>query len=148
MKLHNLPIMLILLSIIVLSAVSYVTDLGTNYGVTADLDGLNATQERLNKTITDSEELKGAIDQVTLQDDDASAFLIPYYLIKVGWKMLKTMFGSWSTTMAMVNDASTTSTGMGVNLLPAWIIGGIQAILIISLISILVYGFWKWKFEN
>ena len=120
MKLHHITISIIIVSMMVLGALTYVNDLGDNYGTTADLSGLDKTQSRLEAQQNISRELSDEITSFKLESV-TDFFTIPYKMIKIGWKAGRTMFSSWLTVGTMV-----TETGQGIQEsgipLPEWLV--------------------------
>ena len=72
---------------------------------------------------------------------------IPYKMIKIGWKVAKIMFGSWATTGAMIEETGTELSESGITL-PDYLIPTIIAIIVIILVAIAIYTFFKWKMED
>jgi hypothetical protein len=146
MKLHHVVIAIIIVSMIALGSIDYLTDLGENYGETADLSGLNNTQARLETQQENAQELSDEVTSFKLES--VTDFIsIPYKMIKIGWKMAKTMFSSWTTVGTMVTETGDQVSETGIPL-PGWLVPSIIALIVITLIAILVYGFFKWKFED
>lgn len=146
MKLHNIVVSVLVVSMIILGAVDYVTDLGGNYGTTADLSGMDNTRARLEKQQNLSRDLNEDITSFKLENP-VDFFAIPYKMIKIGWKILKTVFGSWVTVETIAQEVTSNVTQLGIPI-PDWLMPSLIAILVIILISIIAYGFFKWKFED
>lgn len=148
MKLHTIPIVLIILSLVVMSALTYITEMGENYDKTADFSTLNNSKARLETQRELSKDLKEDIDAIVNIEGTGDVLLIPYNLLKSGWTMAKLMINSWFTTEELISDAAKASEETGIGFLSDEIVGGIIAILWISLAAIIVYAFFKWKFET
>ena len=146
MKLHHLSIMIIIVSVVVLGMITFINDLGDSYGTTADLSGLNKTQARLNEQQALSQNLSNSINNMEL-NSLGDLFVIPYEMIKVGWYVAKSIFGSWATVGTMADELADGISENGIPL-PAYLVGSLISIFVITLVAIVVYGFWKWKFED
>lgn len=145
MKIHNIIIVTLTISMVVLGSQFFLSSLSDNYSQEIDYTGLNRTLERLNYTQTQSESIRKNINDMVLSD---SLLLdVPYKMIQVGWTVLKLTFGSIWTVTDIIADSFKIFEETGIPL-PAWLQGTIIAILIVMIAFILVYGFYKWKFED
>lgn len=146
MKLQHVVISVLIISMVILGSVTFINELRNNYGTTADLSSLNKTQERLNDMQENTEQLKNDITDFELETI-GDFFDIPYKLIKVGWGVAKTIFNSFTVIKDIGSDTVTGLSDAGL-ILPSWFLPTIISILLISLVSILIYAFFKWKFED
>jgi len=145
-KLHYVVISILIVSLISLGAINYVNDMKDAYGESVDLTGLNKTQARLEEQQASAMSLSDEITSFKLETV-VDFFNIPYKMIKIGWKAGKTMFGSWSTVGAMIEETGKGISDNGIPL-PEWLIPSIVAIFIMLLIALIIYGFFKWKFQD
>lgn len=147
MKIHHITLSIIVVSMIVLGLTTYITGLSDKYGTTADLTDLNKTDSRLkaqqatmNTTYNDIQSIKLSINPVDLLS-------IPYKMIRVGWGSIKTLFGSWTVLGGIMSDLNRAFSKQGIQL-PDWLIPSIIAIIMLAIIAICVFAFFKWKFED
>lgn len=146
MKIHHLIIGIIITSMIVLGITTYVTDLGSSYGETADFTGLDNIKKKANETSVDMYNIAGNITSFQLEGP-IDVILIPYTMIKIAWRSARVFFNSWNVVGAIISDLETTLANSGV-ILPSWLIPSIIAIIVATLIAIVIYGFFKWKFSD
>lgn len=146
MKLHELTIIVVLCSLVVLGAVGFVTDLGVEYGGEADFSGLNYTNASLSKMNGVADDLQEEIANF-VPETGTEVLLIPYTFLKVAWKSAKLMFLSWTTLGGIMGDLSTTTTENGIPL-PSYLLPALVSIVIFILAGIIIYSFFKWKFED
>jgi len=144
MKIHEFIIGVILISAISIGIIGYVTDLSKSHGATADLSGLNATQNRINATMNLTEELKNDISE--LSSEDTALYEYPYHFLKVGIQSIKLTFNSFGTLFDMVEDFNHALTGRLT--IPGWVMGVIEAVILLSLVFAVVYALLKWKVET
>ena len=148
MKLHHIIIALLVVGMITTGLTVYIADLGANYGQTANLNGLNNTIEQLEATRANVGNLSEDILTFGLDDNENSnVLLIPYQMIKISWDVLKSIIGSFATVSAIISDLFTFGQAQGIPI-PAWLVGSLQAIFIITIVAIVVYGLFKWKFDD
>lgn len=146
MKIHYVIIAIITVSMIVLGSMSYMASLQQNYASTADLSGLNNTRDRLEAQQAISQNISDELTSFKLESA-GDAFTIPYKMIKIAWLSAKQMFNSWTTAGTMITEAGTGVSENGIPL-PSWFIPSLIAMLVILLGAIIVYAFFKWKFED
>lgn len=146
MKLHYIITSIISISLLILGATGYLVDLGENYGETADLSSLNRTMERLEAQNANAQNLSDEITSFKLETV-GDFFNIPYKMIKVGWSAAKTMFGRWTTVEAMMEDTADGLQEGGIPL-PVWLVPSLVALMVSVLGAIIIYAFFKWKFED
>jgi len=143
MKLHEIVIAVLIVSVVAISIVSYTTSLGSNYGETADFSNLEQTQAAMDGVLNQTEELN-QVTEVLL--DEGGLLFVPYNLLKAGWSATKTMIASMDTIRVMIAEIS--SFAAEVLHIPDWVQGVIIAIMTILIIAMLIYAFFRWKFEN
>lgn len=146
MKLQQIIISILLVSGIVLGSTTFLINLTSNYDQNVDLSSLNKTYDRMNATSNEVNDLATEILDFEL-DNLVDFIAIPYKLIQIGWKSAKTVFLSWGTVDAMVSD---TAKGLSDNglILPGWFVTIIMGVFIITIVSILIFAFFKWKFDD
>ena len=147
MKIHHLITSILIVSMIILGTTAYLDDLATGYSKTIDTSSLNRTQASMEKTRSDVLELSEQITDFELSYNPLDVFNIPYQFIQVAWGVTKTIFNSWETVSSMILDIGTGLNELGISL-PEWLIPGLVSMLIITVVAILVYAFFKWKFED
>lgn len=148
MKLHYMIISILIVSLIAIGAMDYVSDLGDNYGTTADLTRINRTITGLNETRQSAMDLGEEITSFKLSLNPIDLLSLPYKMIQVAWSSGKTMFNAWGTVGDIIVD-----TGAGIDEvtgsnLSQEVIKTIIAIIVIILVAIVVYGFFKWRFSD
>lgn len=145
MKLHYIPIGIVVISMIVTGLVVFINDVGTdNPGV--DIEGLNNTMENLNRQENKSKAINEDIQDLVMTEEGLG-FDTPYRLIVLGWDIGKSMFGSWGVVTNVFVDTTNSLSEYGVPI-AGFIVPGIITIIIFMLVAILTYGLWKWKFED
>lgn len=148
MKLQNIIITTIVISMIVLGTTAFLTDLGSNYGESADFDKFNGTRARLQEQQGLASGLSDEVHKLTLIEN-VGIFETPYRMIQTGWKTTKLIVGSWVTVGNMTQEGVQAMEDSGVPLSSAdWLLGSIIAIIIILVVVMLIYSFFKWKFET
>lgn len=148
MKLHHTLVTIMILSMLVLGSTTWLGALGTGYSKSMNTNNLNNSllpilEEYNNKT----QELSDTVNAMTLTKDDVSDYTLPYTMIKTGWQIGKVFFGAWSVLTQIIRVLSTELAAVGI-ILPGWFIGTIASLIIISLLAIIVYAFFKWKMED
>ena len=146
MKLQSIPIAILMISLISLGMTGYITSLTDSYGQTADLSSLNNTQESMEKTRQSAMELSETIIDFELESVE-DFFFIPYVMVKVGWSAAKTVFNSWETLASMVTDLNNGLNDLGIPV-PSYFFPIIIAVFVLTTVAILIYGFFKWRFED
>lgn len=146
MKLQAVVISTLVVCMIILGGLGFISDVGDNYGKTADTDLWNNTNIRLNTQQDLAQDLSNEINSFKL-DNVVDFLAIPYKMIKIAWKLIKLLFNSWSIVVDIIIDSSEISAGLGIPL-PAWLIPTITAIILVMVASIVVYGLFKWRFES
>ena len=126
--------------------VGFIGDLGSSYSTTADFSSINRTQQAMNKQINNTRQLQEDLEAFKVSNV-WEAFEIPYEMIKFAWTSVKTIFGGWGVIQSIIGDLSNSLTESGVPI-PSWLISTIIAIIVITLIAIVIYAFFKWKFED
>jgi len=145
MKIHQIAIAILVVSIVLLGSQMYIADLGTHYNSTADFTGLEDTEAHMNETVATSRELSGIIDNITT--GNVGGFDLPYEFIRSGWTAGRVLIGSWNTLRYMGSESINTIGGTGIPL-PSWLFGVLQAMLIITIVAILIYAFFKWNMSD
>jgi len=140
-------ISVLLVSIVILGCTQYLNNLSESYSTTVDLTDLDNTEKSMNRMINVSQEMNKEIQNMTLSTGGITNFIyIPYQMIKTGWNVLKLIFSSWDTTLSMIKDSGT---GLQNTLsLPSFILPIITSIIVIMIVAIIVYAWFKWKFES
>jgi len=126
---------------------TYITDVGVSYGQTANMDGLEPVRREMLSYTNESQQLSTKLNRITNATLSSDSFFdIPYTLIQVSWDSLKMMaksvFGVITIVETLINYLSITLH------IPAIVADTIVAILFITVISMLVYMFFKWKAED
>jgi len=148
MKLHHIPIIVILISLVVMSALTFINEMGVNYSQTADFTHLNNSIKYLEKQENLTIELREEYEDITSVESVTDVVMIPYSLLKGGWTLTKLMFNSWESVQSLLSDSAKASENAGIPLLSNQLIGALISILWITLSAILIYAFFKWKFES
>ena len=147
MKLHNIVISVLLLSVITLGFVTYINSLGDYYGKTADLSDLNDTRKwysEMNKTST---EMTDEVNAITLDEGSVEGFLVPYRLMKAGWKAIKLTFQSFGTLSAMISAVFGGIRRIIPGVHPLFE-ATILTIIVIMIVFSILYMIFKWKVET
>ena len=147
MKLHHIVVGIIVVSMITLGAITYVNDMGDNYGETADLSGMDKTRDRLEKQQNLSVTLNEDINEITMDEGTVTGFLVPYRLLKAAWGSVKLFFNSWATVGTMITETGEGIEEAGVPL-PNWLIPSIISFIVVILIAMLIYAIFKWRFTD
>ena len=147
MKIHYIITTILFICMIILGTTTYLTDLTDSYSQTVDLSALNNTQKAMDKTRQEVVDLSKQITDFTLSSSPADLFFIPYEFIQIGWSILQIIYNSWETLDAMIKDIGTGLSELGITL-PEWVIPMLISMLLITIIAILIYGFFKWKFDD
>lgn len=148
MKIHYLVIAIVLISAIMLGMISFITSMGEGYSRTADLGGFNNTKARLDNQNTISQNLSNTINDMQLQLSAVDLLALPYTMVKTAWYSAKSMFNSWFTINTMLTEGEQqfrSQTGIP---LDGWVLSSILGILILTVVAIIVYAFFKWYFTD
>lgn len=147
MKLHNVSIAIIVASIVVLGLTSYFGSLAEGYGASFSLDGMNKTSERLTNLNNNNTATSDQLANVLLDEEGSAVYEIPYVLIVAGYRTVKQIVGGWITVgiMAVEMEGGLQESGIS---LPSWLVPSIISIMLVSLFAILIYAYFKWKFET
>jgi len=149
MKLHYIPITILIISAIFLGSFAYLGELSENYDTTStefgDLESnFTASIDNLNE---DSQALSNNITGLLLAVGEGDLFDIPYQFYQVAWRAGKTFFTSISVEISLLNEISRVFQEAGVPL-PSWALSTVTIIMMFIVIAIIAYGFFKWKFED
>lgn len=144
MKLHNLGIGIVIASIIFLGIFSYVNDLSTTYNETIDLSSMNKSRARFDEQNNLSIELK---QKLNFTMSKSNFFYVPYEMISVAWSSLKIFINTIGGVGAVFTDSFDGLRDLGLPI-PDWVEAGIMTIIILLLVFIVIYAFFKWKFES
>lgn len=148
MKIQNVAISLIIACVIVLGSSTFLVDMGDKYDVDIDISGFNETKARMDEQNDKALELNDRLTGLVLELEEASIFNVPYIMIQIGWVVLKSLFSSWSALVSIITDSITTLiNGVGIPL-PYWVLPMIISIIVITLVIIVISGFFKWRFED
>lgn len=148
MKIHYVIIGILVASMATWGSVLYMADLTQSYGATADTGSLNNTYAHLQETNNLTADLTNTINEFNLSTGPTALFSIPYQFFKTGWKVARIIFNTFGTVEAMIQDGSNAfaeSTGQS---FPSWFMSGIISIFFIIIAAIILYAFFKWKFED
>jgi len=147
MKIYNVIIAILIVSMIVLGSTTYLTDLSTNYSESIDYSGLNKTSQRLDETKNITDTIKKNFEDLQMRKGITSLYLIPYDLIKMGVNSIKLAFGSIGTISAIFSDASKISAQTGINA-PSWLLPTVISMIVLLFLFIVIYAFFKWRLET
>lgn len=151
MKLHHVILSIIFVSVIILAIAGptgYISSLGQGYSQTTDFSGFDNTLQRINSTQSDTKKMAQIITNfsISLNPFDTNDFVL-YKLIDIGWGAGKIMFNSWRTLGDIISDLGIELGKEGIAM-PEWFIYTIIAFIIITLVAMAVYAFFKWRFED
>lgn len=146
MKFHSAAITILLISIVAMSATSYISNLGEYHSTTADFQGLENVQYYMNKTSTDMEARYNEFSEFTMEESDVSALVVVYRMIQFGVQGIKQIFFSWTFIGDFINILNS-SLPDGLKL-PAWFWLGISGMVTTLVVAMLIYAFIKWKVET
>lgn len=145
MNLKALIVSILLLSMILLGSTTYLSSLGEGYNQEVDVSGFNKTSQRLNTTRMLVNDTRNKVMEMKLEKPTiATAFLVPYKMIQVGWNVMRMVFNAVGTIEAIFSDLTTTSAESGIPL-PPWVAPTILAVIVVSLIILIVEAFVRWK---
>jgi hypothetical protein len=146
MKLHSVVLAVLFVSIITLGGLAFVGGLENKHSVNLNETYFNKTESRMDDVINVSGEIRDKVTNLTLSEGE-STLLIPYRLIQVGWNVIRI---SWSTMIlipTMFAEGFTSLGDLGLPI-PDWLVGIVFAVVIIIIVFILVYAFFRWKMED
>ena len=146
MKLKNILLSVLLVSMVILGCNAYITGLMHGYNETIDLSGFNETRSRLDEQTNLTTEIYNVTRNLKL-DTPGDIITTPYQMIVAGWKSMLLMFNSFETFVVVTTESVDQLSVMGVYL-PDWVIPGIISIITISLIIIAIELFFKWRLEE
>jgi len=144
MKFHEAAILVVLSTMVLLGITMFLSDLASRHSTTVNLAGLNGTNFILNDTNTNTTRAYDQLKDVVLEFEDATLLDIPNKLIKVGMTSIKIMLGSWADLTTMISNLID-NIGLPI---PPWFSAGIITLITIIIVAIMIYAFWKWKFED
>lgn len=148
MKFHHIPIVIIGISLIIIGGVGYISELSVNYNQTADLSNLNKTTKYLETEKNLSIDFKNRVQNITSVGTYSDYAQLPVDLIVSGWIMARLMLNSWGSVEGLISDSALATEAAGVPILNSTTIAAIIAVIWISLGAILIYAFFKWKFDT
>jgi len=147
MKLHHITLSVLVVCIVILGTSLYISDVADKHSRVVDLEGLDKTSGRLNTTISTIEEVERDITNTTITG--VPLLDVPYGMIKGSWGALKTLKNSWGVLFAIFDDTESMMTDQSVGFaIPNWVFLVVKAIILLTVIAIIAYGFFKWKFED
>lgn len=146
MKLHEMLLAILIVGVIVYGTTYFITDLGTNYAKTVDLSSLNKTLEYTETTTENVDDLANTITDISISNP-LEIVEVPFELIKAGWYATKLTFNQYGTISSITTDVSTGLNEQGITI-PTWAIVMFTSFIIVLPVFMLVYGFFKWKFET
>lgn len=148
MKLHHIPIAIIILAFVTIGLTAFITELGENYGQEADLTTLNQLSSNFEGIKNSSEELKGVVDDFIPEKDEAGQYLLlPYNFLRTGWKIIVLMWESVVTLGGVSEIISTSLVEQGIPM-SAEIITLLVVVITITIVAIIAYGLGKWKYDD
>lgn len=148
MKMHELLISVILVTLVIFSATTFIGDLGDHYSTTANFSGImNYTNNSFTKMQNNSKELSNLMGFELEKDPTNENLFLPYKMIRIAWTGIKLIFNSWGVFADVTRGTIKEAGNHGVPI-PAWLQVGLIAIIIIVMVSIILYAFFKWKFED
>ena len=149
MKIHQVAIIIIVISLLITATVSYINAVGEAHSQTADFSSLGATQDRLETMSNYSAEMEENINNFVPEEGTGGVLFIPYNFLKVAWATVKYNIQAWKVLGGVASDLTNATGELGVpSELNSLIITAIASILIIIVMSIIVYAFFKWRFED
>jgi ABC-type maltose transport system permease subunit len=148
MKFHHIPIIVLSIALIVIGVTTFVADMGNNYGSTADFSTINKTTSSFDDIINNSENMKQEIDDF-VPESGSDLLFIPYRFLRTAWASARYLWSSFTTLGSIVEDLGTSLGSIGVSSsMSNMVIAAITAILTITVVAIIIYAFFKWKFED
>lgn len=148
MKIHYVSMIIIVVAFVVLGLTTYVTDLGTNYNQTSNMDSIRNLSSHFKPMETEAVNLQQNISSIVpQQDDEASDLFLPYKLIRIGLSTIKTLVRSFITLGGLGTKLSQILTEQGVPIPDK--IGVLVTVLIYFVMTAMVlFALWKWKIED
>lgn len=146
MELKSFPMAILIIGMILLGSVFFLTDFGNKYSQTADLTGMENINKSAVELQDDLNETRASLNTI-LDPDKGSGFTVPFDLIKAGYYGVKSILASFGFFSAIFGDLSNVLSGMGIPI-PAWFINTIVAVIVLGIIIMLVYAFFKWKIKD
>lgn len=143
MKFHQAAIIVILISMISLSATTYLVALGESHSATADFKGLENVQTDIINTSNRMTNIYNEFqDDFTLEGKDVNILTVVYKMVQFGWESLKAMLFSWNILLDFVGILNNAASSLG---LPGWLYTGVIGMIVTLVVAMLVYTFIKWK---
>lgn len=146
MKLHTIALVTLFIGMMFVGITTYMDDLGTSYSQTADYTGLNKTSTRLTEqrdTLNDSySELTSIEPELGLE-----SLTVPYKLLKAAWTAVTAIFGSFNVVIAIFSDIGNVLGDSGIAI-PGWFTQTIVVVIFVLVMAMIIYAFFKWKFED
>lgn len=146
MKVHHIPVIIMAIALIVLGLTSFLTDLGINYGVSADASTIGNISTRIDALTVEADELANDTLNFIPEEDD-SGFELPYKLLKFGWQGIRTFFVSVLTLGGITVEAANALIEIGVPISQK-VISTLLSIIIFVVVSAIFYALYKWKVES
>lgn len=147
MKLHHIPIVIIVLAFITLGLTNFLGDLGTNYGQSSNTTTVGQLENEFQPMVNKSTELQDKINAFIPEEGESSVLELPYKFIQLGWSIVTTFWRSVITLGGITIILGNALVEVGVPMADQ-IVTLMSAILIFIVVAILLYAFWKWKFED
>ena len=147
MKLHYIPIALVIIAFATINIINFGTELGANYNQTADMSTLNNLSVKFDEMENKSGNLKAEIEHFTPEEGGTDVLFLPYKFIRIGFTMLDIM---WTSMLTFLGVPKTITTALGEENVPGIDkVNELLSIIIIFIVAaIFIYGFWKWKFGD
>lgn len=146
MKIHTIPITIIVMALIVIGLVSFLTNLSSNYNVETNTGTIDQLSDKFEYVTNETIELKNKTLEFIPEEGELGLEL-PYKFLKFGWQVIRTYFVAIFTLGGMVEILGNSLAELGVPLAKE-IVSTIVAIIILITVAIIGYGLYKWKFES
>lgn len=148
MKIHEIPIIVLVIALLVIGIVSFVTDLGTNYNRTASTGTINEIGNKFSNMTGQANTLKDDVIAFIPERGNIGDFLdLPWKFIKTGIQIVKTFFVAAITLGGITETIGKALAELGVPF-AGEIISAAIAIIIIVVVAIIGYALYKWKAED
>lgn len=144
MKFHGATIGVIIVTLIALTSIGYINSLSNEYEGNVDFEELNMTEKRLLDTQERMDKTYGDLKNMTLDTEGLDIVNVPVTMIKTAWRGVLLAFGSWTTTVVIVEEMGSASFIK----LPDYVIPAITALIIVVLVIIILGVIFKWKWED
>ena len=151
MKIQNIMIGTLFVSIIVALSIVYISNLASYNNLSFDSSKyFNNTNENIANVVANSKSMSSSVSKLVVDITNLNVFAIPFDLIKLSWGFLRTTFTSLSTFTGMIPE----SINILSNELPsAPGVGFTLSDIIVTIITLLVifsiiFAAIRWKVES